>query len=263
MWPTEEQGRRTAWREAWIAALLLMIAGAAHAQTDEIQVYDGAIVRSGGFNLTWHNNYVASGHREPDFPGALVAEHSLNGVLEWAYGVAPWFEAGLYLPLYSVSQHGSLTGNGAKLRALFVVPEAAARHFFYGVNFEFSVNAAHWDADRYTQEIRLILGWHLGRIDIVFNPILDNSWHGFSELVFAPATRVALNLEKHWAIALEEYADLGPLKGFLPGSRQSHQLFAVIDHEGARWSVEGGVGFGLTRAADALVLKLILSRNLN
>src|SRR5215475_3641172 len=119
-------------------AALVCFAGVAFAQTDEIQVYDAGIAPVGTFNLTWHNNYTPSGSRSPAFNGGLVPNHSLNGVTEWAYGVAPWFEAGLYLPLYSVSSGGAVTYNGFKLRALFVVPDAASRPFFYGVNFEFS-----------------------------------------------------------------------------------------------------------------------------
>jgi len=34
-------------------------------------------------------------------------------VPEWAYGVTDWFEAGLYLPLYSLASNGSLTFNTA------------------------------------------------------------------------------------------------------------------------------------------------------
>ena len=90
-------------------------------------------------------------------------------------GSADWFEAGLYLPLYSLSGNGSLTYNGFKIRTLFVEPDAANRTFFYGVNFEFSWNTAHWDQRRNTQEIRPILGWHLGDVEVIVNPILDNS----------------------------------------------------------------------------------------
>ena len=38
----------------------------------------------------------------------VVPNRSLNGVPEWAYGVTPWFEAGLYLPLYTVTNNGAV-----------------------------------------------------------------------------------------------------------------------------------------------------------
>jgi hypothetical protein len=246
-----------------LASLWLAQPRAAFAQTDEIQVYDAQIAAPGIFNLTWHNNYTPDGRSTPDYPGGIIPNHTLNGVPEWAYGAAPWFEAGLYLPLYSLAGNGAVTFNGFKLRALFVEPDAGNQRFIYGVNFEFSYNTEHWEQSRYTQEIRPIIGWHLGQLDVIVNPILDNSYKGFSQLTFAPATRVAYNFNKAWAVAAEEYDEFGPLQGFYPPSEQQHQLFGVIDHNGKVWVVEAGVGFGLTSATDKVVLKLILSRDLN
>jgi hypothetical protein len=247
------------------AILILSLAGGAgaRAQTDEIQVYNAEIAAPGMISLTLHDNYTPSGRTVPEFPGAITPNHALNGVPEWAYGVSNWFEAGLYLPLYTLSGNGSLTYNGFKVRTLFVVPEAASRTFFYGVNVEFSRNTAHWDQRRNTQEIRPILGWHLEEIEIIVNPILDNSYQGFSRLDFAPATRVAYHLSKAWALGAEEYADFGPLRGFNSAARRQHQLFGVFDYTGDRWSIEGGAGVGLTSATDQVVLKLLLSRGLN
>lgn len=246
-----------------VALLLMILSLSVHAQTDEIQVYNAEIAAPGVVNLTLHNNYTPDGRSAAAFPGGIGPDHALNGVPEWAYGVTDWFEAGLYLPLYSIAGDGALTFNGFKVRALFVEPDAADRRFFYGVNFEFSWNTAHWDQSRHTQEIRPILGWHLGAIDIIVNPILDSSYDGFSRLDFAPATRLAYNLDKTWAVALEEYDDFGPLRDFYSSSLQQHQLFAAFDYNGKPWSIEGGIGAGLTSATDHLVLKLILSRDLN
>jgi len=236
------------------------------AQTDEIQVYDGGLAPPGTFNLTLHNNFTPAGVTTPAFPGALVADKSLNGVPEWAYGVTPWFEAGLYLPLYSIGKTAGRTSamlNGFKLRLLFAVPHADDRTFFYGVNFECSYNARHWDATRVTSEIRPIIGWHLHPVDIIVNPIFDTEYDGLGNLDFVPATRVAYNLSRTWGVAVEEYADFGPVHQLYSGSQQAHQLFAVVDYSGKRLGIEGGVGFGLSNAADKITLKLILSRDLN
>ena len=235
----------------------------ARAQTDEIQVYTAAIAPVGTFNLTWHNNYVADGLAGQPFPGGVSANHSFNGVTEWAYGVAPWFEAGLYMPLYSHDDRLGWGYNGFKLRTLFVVPHADDRTFVYGVNFEFSVNSSHWDARRFTSEIRPIVGWHLHPVDIIINPILDTSYDGVKNLDFAPSTRVAYNLPATWAVAAEEYDDFGPVHQFYSRPGQSHQLYGVIDHATKFLDIEAGVGFGLTDASDKLTLKLILSRDLN
>ncbi len=245
-----------------VILLIVGYASAAVAQTDEIQVYDASIAPTGAFNLTWHNNYTASGATSPRFAGGIVPDRSLNGVTEWAYGVTPWFEGGLYFPLYTITRNGGVAYNGFKLRTLFVTPDAVKREFFYGVNFEFSFNTAHWDERAYTSEIRPIIGAHVGRFDFIFNPIVDNSWNGFAKLEVVPESRVAMAISETCKIALEEYDDFGRLSHFLPAARQSHQLFAVVDVNTKAVGIEAGVGAGLTGASDHWVLKLILSRDL-
>ncbi len=248
----------------WLTLLVLFVfAAPARAQTDEIQVYDGAIAPVGVFNLTWHNNYTPTGLKEPAFEGGLVTNHTYNSVTEWAYGVTPWFEQGLYFPLYSVSSNKGLVYNGWKLRELFAEPDADNKVFVYAINFEFSFNEKQWEDVRYSSEIRPIIGWHLGDWDIFLNPIIDNSYQGFKNLTFAPSERVAYNFSKTWAAAAELYSEFGPIHQFLPGRDQSHQLFGVVDYGGEPVNVEFGVGFGLTPGSDKLVIKLMLSRDLN
>ncbi len=246
-----------------LVAALIAIPGRSFAQADEIQVYDGGLAPVGVFNLTLHNNYTPNGIKTPGFSGSVVSNKSWNGVPEWALGVTRWFEAGLYLPLYTLDKDKGFGLDGAKLRTLFAVPGADDRTFVYGVNFEFSYNAKRWDEKRFTSEIRPIIGWHLDPVDVIVNPIFDTSYDGLKNLEFVPSTRVAYNLQGGWAMAVEEYDDFGPVHQFFPGSAQAHQLYGVVDHSGKRWDVEAGVGFGLTNASDKLTLKLILSRDLN
>ena len=236
---------------------------AAWSQGDEIQVYDGGLAPRGVFNLTLHNNYTPDGLRTPAFPGAVVAHRSWNGVPEWAYGVTDWFEAGLYLPLYSRDDAMGWGLDGFKLRTLFAVPNADDRRFVYGANFEFSYNARRWDTRRITSEVRPIIGWHLDPVDLIFNPIFDTSYDGVNRLEFVPATRIAYNPSPRWAVAIEEYADYGSLRGFERVAQQGHQLFAVIDHSAPSLDVEAGIGFGLNNATDKVTLKLILSHDFN
>jgi hypothetical protein len=226
------------------------------AQTDEIQVYTGEIAAPGEFNLTVHSNYTPLGHTSADFAGGIVPEGSINGAFEWAYGVTNWFEAGLYLPVYTISRHGQFLLDGGKVRALFAVPNAGTRRFFYALNFEFSRNSRAWDTSRYGGEIRPIVGVRSGKWDFIANPILDTSFNGFTKLDFAPAVRVAHNQSSAWTEALEYYADAGELRHFSEGEST---LFAVADRNGKFLDVEAGVGFGLIKASDRLVLKAILS----
>jgi hypothetical protein len=238
--------------------VVLSIESIAYAQTDEIQVYDAEINEPGKFNLVWHNNYTPNGRTEPDFPGGIVPNRTLNGVPEWAYGVTDWLEFGLYLPLYSITDGGRFKLDGAKIRTLFVVPHAKDRSFFYGVNFELSWNASHWERKRNTAEIRPIIGTHIGQIDIILNPILDTTFNGIRELDFAPAMRVAYNFNQTWTAALEQYSDFGSISHFDPADQQQHTLFAVVDYNGKPNSIEFGIGHGFTSASDKLVLKLMV-----
>jgi hypothetical protein len=244
---------------ALICAVLCFKPALAFAQTDEIQVYDGSIAESGKFTLTIHSNFTPRGAKTPAFPGGLIPDKSFNGVTEWAYGVTKWFEAGLYLPLYSISKDRGATINGGKFRLLFTVPNAEDRKFFYGANFEFSYNSGHWDPRPFTSEIRPIVGLHLRPVDIIVNPILDNSYiGGFGNFEFVPAARVAYNLSSKWEFAIEEYGDVGALHEFLPVDKQSHQLYGVVDYGGKKLEVEAGIGFGLTPSSDKVNIKLML-----
>jgi len=261
-WERLQRATRARWW--WMIIALAAVPPMSFAQTDEIQVYDANIAEKGKFNLMIHNNFTPDGRKEPAFTGAVESNHALVGVAEWAYGVTDWFEQGLYLPLYSFSHNDGATYNGFKLRWLFVKPHADDHKFFYGVNFEFSVNQKQWDPRHYTSEVRPIVGWHLKPVDIIINPIMDTSYTGgFKSLDFAPAVRVAYNFSPKWAGAIEEYADYGPLRQIYSAHEQSHQVWAVMNHKGKYVNIETGIGFGLTGSSDRVTMKLMVSRDLN
>jgi len=242
--------------------LAALWSGGARAQTDEIQVYNGEILEPGAFGLTVHNNYIAIGRKQPDFPGGVRPDGSLNGVTEFAYGVNEWFELGAYMPfLYTVTHDGKLLLNGAKLRALLVSPGAKDRTFFYGLNVELSYSAKHWQTERPNTEFRPILGLHLGRWELIVNPIMDIPLGRHMAVDFAPAGRVAYALTERWTLGLEHYAALGTAPNFEPLSRQAHTTFAVVDLAAAPYDIEFGIGHGFTAASDDLIMKLLISRS--
>ena len=69
--------------------MLAAISPSAHGQADEIQVYDAEIAEPGVFNLMVHTNFTPIGRTVPEFPNAIIANDSVNGAAEWAYGVTP------------------------------------------------------------------------------------------------------------------------------------------------------------------------------
>src|SRR5438477_13187604 len=99
-----------------VAGLMVLNISAARAD-DEIQVYNGEIVEQGQWSAQHHFNYAIQGRKEPDFPGGLVPNHTLNATPEFAYGVTPWFEFGFYVP-WAMDKDG-YHSDGVKLRTLF------------------------------------------------------------------------------------------------------------------------------------------------
>jgi hypothetical protein len=140
---------------------------------------------------------------------------------------------------------------------------AEMRTFFYGVNFELSINEHRWDDHSYTSEVRPIIGWHFGQWDVIVNPIVDTAYDGWESLEFVPAERVAYNFKSGWTLSAEEYGDYGPLNGFYSAGEQAHQLYGVVNKTFGSIEIEAGAGFGLTNASDRCTLKLLVIHDLN
>ncbi|MFP5206166.1 MAG: hypothetical protein ACLGSH_12485 [Acidobacteriota bacterium] len=235
------------------------------AQTDEIQVYDAVIAPPGIFNVMVHSNFTPQGRTQPVFPGAIIANHSFNGTWEWAYGIKPWMEQGLYMPVYtpySTKRNGSI--DGFKIRELFVRPNAQQHKLFWGMNFEFSFNYPYWESRPYTAEIRPIMGAYVGKWELIYNPIVDTEYRGgLAGLEFNPSGRIVYNLNPTWDLAAEEYDGFGPFSSFDSLHNQFHEAWGVFDRNGKVWSIEAGAGLGLTAGSDRWTLKLMISRDMN
>jgi hypothetical protein len=199
------------------------------------------------------------GHRADRAGGAgrLLIQPSLQGTPEFAYGITEWWEAGFYLP-FAVNGDSQFLSDGAKIRSLFVVPDAGKRSFFYGVNFELGYELPRFSATPWALEIRPIIGVRNSEWEFIVNPIVDVSFGSAGEADFAPAARLARNLGGDRFIGLEYYSDLGRIGDFLPSQRQGQQLFAVHDFKIDKWDVELGAGYGFTMGSDRFVLKAII-----
>lgn len=246
---------RDAGRMSVVAAGLCGGIGAAWA-TDEIQVYDASIAAPGQFTIQQHLNYVGRGQPLPPFPGGFRSDRSLNGTPEFAYGMTDWWELGLYLPF--AVQDGAYLADGLKLRTLFVSPNADKRNIFYGINFELSNSSPKFSQTRYGLEIRPILGFRHDGYEFIVNPIVDIGLGRNGEADFAPAVRWAKKISDDVALGFEYYADLGEIGHFSALRDQQHTLFAVTDFKLGDFSVNFGLGYGLTPASDKFVVKTII-----
>jgi hypothetical protein len=242
------------------AALAAALLGASPARAvDEIQVYTGEINEVGQFSVQQHLNYTIKGLTEPAYPGALVDNHALNGTPEFAYGVTPWLELGLYIP-WAVNGEGQFLSNNFKLRTEFATPDAAKKDFFYGINFEYDFPSWPFVPAHFAMEVRPIIGWRDTKWEFIINPIIDFSWGGqLGGADFAPAARLARNLGEDRFIGLEYYSALGTPGNWQSFQQQSHQLFAVTDFKIGEVDVDFGIGYGLTPGSDRWVAKTIIS----
>ncbi|MGY3485532.1 hypothetical protein ACVW1C_003415 [Bradyrhizobium sp. USDA 4011] len=244
-----------------LASAVLIALGAvgysSHARaTDEIQVYNAGIAAVGQLTVEQHLNYVGIGQKDPPFPGGFPSNHSLNGTPEFAYGMTDWWELGLYLPF--AVQDRQFLSNAFKLRTLFVSPNADKRNLFYGINFELSYEMPKFAQTRWGLEIRPIIGVRNADYEFIVNPIVDVGFGRYGEADFAPAARVARKLKDDVYVGLEYYADFGKIGAFSPLAEQQHTLFAVTDFKVGDVDIDFGVGYGLTRASDRLVVKTII-----
>ena len=237
-----------------VTARLALAADQVH---DEIQVYNADIAEVGQWVYEQHLNHAFLGQTRPEFPGAFVSNHSLQGTPEFAYGLTNWWEAGFYLP-FAVNGAGEFLSEGAKIRSLFVIPDAAKRSFFYGVNFELGYQMPQFSLTRWALEIRPIIGVRNTEWELIANPIVDVSFGEAGQADFAPALRLARKLDEDRFIGLEYYADFGGIGDFLPLREQSHQLYAVTDFKLDKVDVELGIGHGFTPGSDGLVVKAII-----
>ena len=224
---------------------------------DEIEVYNAEIADVGQWTIEQHLNYAAVGQTQPEVRGGFFSNRSLQGTPEYAYGVTDWWEGGFYIP-FAIDSGGQFLSDGAKIRTLFVTPNADKRSFFYGVNFELGYEMPRFSDKPWGLEMRPIVGVRNSQWEFIVNPIVDLSFGAGGEADFAPAVRLARNLGDDRLIGLEYYADYGKVGDFLPFEQQSQQLFAVTDFKVAKMDVELGAGYGFTRGSDRFVLKAIL-----
>jgi hypothetical protein len=225
---------------------------------DEIQLYNAEIAEVGQFTVQQHLNYAFVGRKQPDFPGGFAPNHALNGTPEFAWGITEWFELGLYIP-WAIDGEGRFLSNAAKLRTLFVTPNADKKSFFYGLNFEYDYTTPPFSQTRFAVEMRPIIGWRNPQWEFIVNPIVDFGFGKYGDIDFVPAARLAREIADDLQIGVEYYTDLGRPGSFLPFEQQAHQVFAVVDFKVGVIDVDFGIGYGLTEGSDRWVAKTILS----
>ena len=234
----------------------------------EIQVYGSDTVAPGATMIELHSNYTVSGTQAASgrrfaSDGTEPTNHALHETVEITQGFRDWFETGFYI---FTSAHSGFGWEwvGDHIRPRVRVPEKWNWPVGVSLSNEIGYQRARFSPDTWTWEIRPIIDKQLGPWYLSFNPTLDRSWHGPSVskgVEFSPNFKVAYNVTKQVAAGFEYYGNYGNLTGFDPFVEQQQDFFPSIDlNVSPKWEFNFGVGIGVTRSTDHLIVKGIVGR---
>jgi len=254
---------RPALRPLPLLVVLLLGTSAVRAQGNyEIQVYGSDTVAAGRTMIELHSNFTFEGFKT-QLNGVLPDEHQLHETVEITQGWNDWFETGLYI-FTSYGPHQGYQWVGDHIRPRVRVPEKW--HWPVGVSLstELGYQRANFDRDTWTWEIRPIIDKQWKSWYLCVNPALERSFHGPSVsqgVEFSPDFKAAYSVTRKFSAGLEYYGAEGPITGFDAVYLQQHQIFPTIDYDfGPNWEFNFGVGVGVTRSTDHLMVKMILGR---
>jgi hypothetical protein len=239
----------------------LALPGLARSQDNfEIQVYGSETVPAGKTMVEMHSNYTIDGQRQ-EINGVFPSHHALHETLEITHGFNPWFETGFYV-FSSIQPSSGWEWVGNHVRPRVRVPEEWHWPVGLSLSTEVGYQRRSFSEDTWTWELRPIIDKQWGRWYLALNPALEKSLHGLNSnqgFAFAPSAKLSFEITQLVAIGAEYYSTLGPLGRFSTWDEQQHQIFPTLDlNFSPEWEFNFGVGFGLTRSTDNLIVKLII-----
>lgn len=231
----------------------------------EIQVYGAETVAPGHTMVELHSNLTVEGFKT-GLDGMLPDEHQVHETVEITQGWTDWFETGFYI-FTSYGPHQGYNWVGDHIRPRVRVPERWHWPIGVSLSMELGYQRPIFSADTWTWEIRPIVDKQWKRWYLAFNPALERSFHGPSVpqgIGFSPAFKASYSVTKKLSAGFEYYGNAGPVTNFYPVYLQQQQFFPVVDYDfGPEWEFNFGVGVGVTRSTDHLLVKMILGRRFN
>lgn len=132
--------------------------------------------------------------------------------------------------------------------------------WYFGTNHELSWVGPEFSESRRGYELRMIGGyrardWLLGA-NAILGWGLSPGHRGSPDTTYA--FKAVHDVGHGIALGAEYYNDLGTLANRLPGQLQGRTLYLIAEAERLPWSVNFGVGHGLTPATDNWTVKAIV-----
>ncbi len=241
-------------------AAVMGAAGTAVAIEDEIQVYIDDINEPGEYGLETHINTTPRGRKTPDYPGDVPPYRGVRITPEFSRGLTRTLEAGLYLPT-TTDPDGNAHFGGAKVRLKWLpIHDAQNGGWYFGTNHELSWLRPAYSDSRDGYELRVIggyrgRGWLVGA-NAVPSWSLSPGHRGSPDTTYA--YKAMHDIGGGIALGAEYYNGVGTLADRLPGELQGRSFYLIADAERRPWSLNFGVGHGLTPATDNWTLKAIV-----
>jgi hypothetical protein len=250
-------------RTTVLLLFVICLALALQAQDNyEIQVYGVDTVDPHSTMVEFHSNFTVQGSKTP-LDGVLPTNHAWHETIEITQGWNDWFETGFYIFTSARSGDG-WDWVGDHIRPRFRVPEKWKWPVGLSISNEIGYQRRQFATDTWTWEIRPIVDKKVNRWYLSFNPTLDKSIHGASVpqgWVFSPNAKVSYDFSKVVTAGIEYYGSLGPVGNPDPLAEQQQQIFPSLDlNVSPEWELNFGVGWGLTRSTDHLIVKAIVGR---
>jgi hypothetical protein len=228
----------------------------------EIQIYPSETVPKGMTMLELHSNFTPDGQRE-SINGVYPSHHALHETIEITHGFTSWFETGFYI-FTSVQPGAGWEWVGDHIRPRVAIPQEWHWPVGLSLSTEFGFQRRAFSEDTWNWELRPIIDKQWGRWYFALNPSLEKSIKGLNSSEgweFAPSAKISYDVTKVVSLGVEYYSSLGLITHFSHWNEQQHQIFPVVDlNFSPKWEFNAGIGFGLTKSTDNLILKLILGR---
>ena len=250
-------------RSLFISIILFVTGISALAQTNyEIQVYGSETIPPGVTMFELHNNFTVQGAKKTD-DGTLPTHHAWHETIEITHGFNSWFETGFYI--FTSARNGNgWDWVGSHIRPRVRIPEKWHWPVGVSVSNEIGYQRRSYSPNTWTWEIRPIVDKEFKRWYLSFNPTVDRALKGPDTkrgFEFSPNFKVGYAFTKKISGGIEYYGGLGPVNHFDPLREQEQQIFPSIDlNVSPDWEFNFGVGVGMTRNTDHLIVKMIIGR---
>ncbi len=248
-----------------VLLLLACFALASTAQARHFKVYGYKTPEAGESELVYWNDYVAQSAKSMAFFGKNVdREGLLIHTLEVEYGLTDRLKLAAYLDAEQPSGENIELVRARVVAAHYRFGNAGERFFDPAIYIEYYLpRPAYLGYAKERVEARIILEKKLGDMVLKLNPVLEKVVSGPKvdegmELAYSASLYGPLSDKLQWGI--EYYGGVGELVAVKPVDEQKNYLVPAVTYKfnkHFKWNI--GAAFGISKAADDLVIKNIIA----